>query len=207
MNKEVKPGRASGKISGRQEERLWMGLGGEDDDRRMGELEVESKLKSKIIGIKQKQKEDKIFIKQNDNNVGRVKKQVLRFEMLLGSGSDLKFKSHESKFRESLENTYLSPEKRRRLCEEFITIPRHTASQGTRSSRPPLSHSSPGRSGSCKLRSQSRHTSQLARQASSWPPSPSTGRQRSGSSTTGGSRASTTSPRNMVDIDIDIVIW
>ena len=54
MNKEVKPGRASGKISGRQEERLWMGLGGEDDDRRMGELEVESKLKSKIIGIKQK---------------------------------------------------------------------------------------------------------------------------------------------------------
>ena len=79
MNKEVKPGRASGKISGRQEERLWMGLGGEDDDRRMGELEVESKLKSKIIGIKQKQKEDKIFIKQNDNNVGRVKKQVVRF--------------------------------------------------------------------------------------------------------------------------------
>ena len=31
-NKEVKPGRASGKKSGRQEERLWMGLGWEDDD-------------------------------------------------------------------------------------------------------------------------------------------------------------------------------
>ena len=58
---------------------------------------VESKLKSKNIGIKHN--EEKICIKHNDNNVGRVKKQVLRFEMLLESGSDLKFKSHESNFR------------------------------------------------------------------------------------------------------------
>jgi hypothetical protein len=90
-------------------------------------------------------------------------------------------KSHESKFRESLENTYLSPEKKQRLCEDSIIIPMHTASQGTRSSR----------SGSCKLRSQSRHTLRLTRQARC-PPSPSTRKQRSGSSTTVGSRASNT---------------
>ena len=132
-------------------------------------------------------------IKYSDNNVGRVKKQVLRFEMLLESGYYLKFKSHQSKFKESLENTYLSPEKKRRLCDDSITIPRHTASQGTRSSRPPLSHSSLSRSGSRKLISQSRHTSRLTRQAR-WTPSPTPGRQRSGSSTTGGSWASTTSP-------------
>jgi hypothetical protein len=168
----------------RQEESLWMGLGGEDANKRMGELGVESNLKSKIIGIKQK--EDKICIKQNDNNVGRVNNQVL-----LELGSDLKLKSHESKFRESLDNKYLSPEKKQRLCEDSIIIPRHTAGQGTRSGRPPLTHSSPGRSGSCKLRSQSRHTLRLTRQARC-PPSPSTGRERSGSSTNVGSRASTT---------------
>ena len=134
-----------------------------------------------------------MFIKHNDNNVGRVKKQVLRFDMLLESGSDLKFKSHQSKFRESLENTYLSPEKKRRLCDDSITIPRHTASQGTRSSRPPLSYSSLSRSGSSKLRSQPRHTSWLTRQAG-WPPSPTNGMQRRSSSNLGGSWASTTSP-------------
>ena len=100
----------------------------EDDGRRMGELgsRMINPLKRNVSGMKHQA--GGIFNTQVKNNVtGRVKELVLGFERMVGSDVNLKSRNHESRFKESIENAYLSPRKRRKVCQEVKNLPRHTA--------------------------------------------------------------------------------
>ena len=102
--------------------------GGEDDRRRKGELgsRMSDNLKRKVREMKN-QGVGMFNKHKNDNGTRRVKELVLGFETLGGPGVNLEVKNHESRFKESIKKSYLSPEKRRTFCPDPSTSPRHTA--------------------------------------------------------------------------------
>ena len=57
----------------------------------------------------------------NDNVTGKVKELVTSFEKLGCSGVNLKSKNHESRFKESIGKSYLSPEKRQKVSQNLST--------------------------------------------------------------------------------------
>ena len=85
---------------------------------------------------------------------------------VLGSDVNLQSRSHESRFKESIENAYLSPRKRRKVCQEVKNLPRHTARLSKPGTWPSSSPSLPrrGRLDTAVARTLSRHTAQLSRQ-------------------------------------------
>ena len=92
--------------------------GGEDDGRGMEELgsRITNYLKENVREMKQQGAGIfKIFkTHANDNVTGKVKELVTSFEKLGCSGVNLKSKNHESRFKESIGKSYLSPEKRQK---------------------------------------------------------------------------------------------
>ena len=103
-----------------------MDEGGGGGGRRIRSLE--SELKRNITGIKQTN--SKKFISNKDTSTGKVRKLILGFETMVVNDADLKLKSHESNFKISIENSYQSPEKRRKTVEGSIPSPRHTGCIG-----------------------------------------------------------------------------
>ena len=97
-----------------QEEYEENGSGRIEEDNNIKKGGMTQSLKPRII--KMKQEDTGRFMggdNDNDTSTGHVRGLIMGFEMM-ESGDDLK-RINELKFRESLENTYQSPEKQRRV--------------------------------------------------------------------------------------------
>ena len=138
-------------VTGRLEEGRRMDEGGGVGWRRIGSLE--SELKPKIIGIKQAN--SKKNISDKGTSTGKVRKLILGYKTLVVKDADLKLRNHETNFKISIETSYLSPEKRRKIDKGSISSPRHTGCLGRNPSTPSLSHSSSSGSRQSMLRKKS----------------------------------------------------
>ena len=100
----------------------------------MGSRSLATTLKRKVNEMKQ-HKEEKSSMTNVDKVTGHVEGLVMQMERMLTSGDDLN-KVREMRFRESLETSYQSPGKRRKLHdrqEAVQPMPRSRASPATRS--------------------------------------------------------------------------
>ena len=129
-------------------------------------LTLTATLKRKVIEMKQGREEEKSSKIGVDKVTGHVEGLVMRMERMLTAGDDLN-KEREIRFRESIESSYQSPGKRRKVearQEAVQSRPRSRASPATRSRQ-----TWPARAGLPSLTSKSESAANFSRKGQGAP--------------------------------------